>query len=118
LEGGRRVRETKEHNCWFEKSFVGDECGLPFVSFLDLYVVVSPSDVHLRKILCLLEFIKKVWNPGKGVSISDCSFVEFSIVLTWAKRSIFLCDKEKWRCLRGFGVMNVSFLEVFSEEFV
>jgi hypothetical protein len=118
LEGGRRVCETKEHDHWFEKSFVGNECGFPFISFLDSYIVVSPSDVHLCKILHLLEFIEKVWNPGEGVSVSDRPFVEFAIVLTRAKGSIFLCNKEEWRRLRGFGIPNVSFLEVFSEELV
>jgi hypothetical protein len=105
LEGGWGVRETKEHDCWFEKSFVGDECGLPFVSFLDSHIVVSPSDIHLCKILRLLEFIEEVWNPGEGVSVSDRSFVEFAIILTWSKGSICYASKDSsWCCEEGLSI--------------
>src|SRR5260221_9192415 len=45
LEGGRGVRQTKEHDCWFEKTIACFESSLPFVPFFDADIIVSPSDV-------------------------------------------------------------------------
>jgi hypothetical protein len=47
LEGGWGVGEAEEHHPWFEEAFVGDECRLPLVLFLDADVVVSPLYVEL-----------------------------------------------------------------------
>ncbi len=47
LEGGRGVGQSKEHYPWFEQPLWGFECSLPFVSFLDSDVIVSPLYVKL-----------------------------------------------------------------------
>ena len=49
LECGGGVCESEEHDSWFEQSLVSDEGCLPFVSFLNADVVVSPPDVELRE---------------------------------------------------------------------
>jgi hypothetical protein len=46
LEGCGGVGESKEHDRGFEQAFVSDKGGLPFVSFFDLDIVVSPTDVE------------------------------------------------------------------------
>ena len=42
LEGGWAVGEAKEHDKGFEEALIHSEGGLPLVSLLDLYIVVSP----------------------------------------------------------------------------
>jgi len=49
LESGRGVAQSKEHDCGFEESLVGDEGGLPLVPFLDVNIVISWSDIHFGK---------------------------------------------------------------------
>ena len=49
LEGGWRVGESEEHNCWFEESFGCKEGGFPFISWLAAYIVVSPLNIKLCK---------------------------------------------------------------------
>jgi hypothetical protein len=49
LEGGWGVGETEKHDSGFEEAFVGNECHLPLVLFLDADIVVPPSYVELRE---------------------------------------------------------------------
>src|SRR5258708_5031778 len=42
LEGGGGVHESKEHDCWFKKSFWHKEGCFPFVSRFYAYIVISP----------------------------------------------------------------------------
>ena len=53
LEGGWAVGEAKEHDQGFEEAPIHSEGGFPLVSFLDSYVVVSPTYIELRKVLGL-----------------------------------------------------------------
>jgi len=46
LEGGGGVSQSKEHYPWFKQPFWGFERGLPFIAFLDLDIIVSPSYVE------------------------------------------------------------------------
>ena len=48
------VAKTEEHNRWFKKSAVSDECGLPLVSIFDSNIVVPPSHVELGEEFCFL----------------------------------------------------------------
>ena len=47
LESSGGVSESKEHNCGFEQSLVGNEGCLPLVTILDSHIVVSPTNVEL-----------------------------------------------------------------------
>ena len=47
LKCSRRVRKSKKHNSRFVKSLVCAECSLPFVTFLDANIVVTPTNIHL-----------------------------------------------------------------------
>ncbi|PFH44944.1 hypothetical protein AMATHDRAFT_164589, partial [Amanita thiersii Skay4041] len=42
LEHGWRVKHDKR----FEETPVSSKCGLPFISFLDPYIVITPADIH------------------------------------------------------------------------
>jgi len=49
LKGRWGVGQTKEHDSGFEESIACFEGGLPFVTFFDTDVVISPADVELGK---------------------------------------------------------------------
>jgi hypothetical protein len=49
LECGRGVSEAEKHHCGFKEPFWSEEGGLPFISWLNSNIVVSLTDVKLRK---------------------------------------------------------------------
>ena len=49
LKRGWRITETEEHHRWFPQSVLCFKGCLVFVTFLNSYVVVSPSDVQFVK---------------------------------------------------------------------
>ena len=51
LKHSRGIAESKEHDSGFIGSSVADECGFPFVTFLNPYVVVAPPEVYLHEVL-------------------------------------------------------------------
>src|SRR6266702_6721436 len=40
------IGESEIHDCGFEKTVSGFKCGLLFITFTDLYVIVSPPDIE------------------------------------------------------------------------
>lgn len=46
LEGSGRVGKAKEHNCGFLQAVVCFESHLMFIACLDMYIVVSPSNIQ------------------------------------------------------------------------
>ena len=52
LKCGRAVSQAKEHYQGFKESVIGPECCLPLISFLDVHVVVAPTDVQLVEVAC------------------------------------------------------------------
>ena len=54
LEYGRRATKTKEHDCWFEESFVSNKGCLPLVTIFDADIVVSPMNVKFSKVVSIL----------------------------------------------------------------
>jgi len=45
-EGCGGVGHSEEHDCGFIEPFVGDECGLPFITPFNTNIVVPPADVE------------------------------------------------------------------------
>src|SRR5713101_4317253 len=83
LECHRRIGKTKEHHQRFKHSLVCLEGCFPFVTFLDLNIVVSPLYIELGKDLCILQFINDIRNEGEWVLILDGDGIELSVVLYW-----------------------------------
>ena len=59
--------EAKEHHCWFEQSKWGDEYSLPFVTFLDVDVVIPPLDIEFSETGELSQIIDKVRDKEKQI---------------------------------------------------
>ncbi|PFH46347.1 hypothetical protein AMATHDRAFT_155477, partial [Amanita thiersii Skay4041] len=53
IHHGLELSQPEEHYEWFEESPIGSKCGLPLISFLDPYIIIAPSYIHLREIFCL-----------------------------------------------------------------
>ena len=64
LECRRCIAKTKEHHCGFIKTEGSDEGCLPLIRFLDLNVVVSPSNVELSEINEVFHVINEFGNKG------------------------------------------------------
>ena len=64
LKRSWRVRQPEEHDHRFEESAVGRERGLPFVTFRNPNVVVSPAHIELGEDACAFELIEQLLNEG------------------------------------------------------
>ena len=64
LECWGRSTKPEKHYCWFEQPKRHDECSLPFISFLDLNIVVTPSYIKLGEERELSEVVDEVGDKG------------------------------------------------------
>ncbi|KIJ06958.1 hypothetical protein PAXINDRAFT_91198, partial [Paxillus involutus ATCC 200175] len=83
LECRRGVAKSKEHDIRFEESMGRDKRRFPTITWFDLNVVVSPSDIEFRKDLRSFEFINEIGDEGKGIRVFDSVGVQVSIILAW-----------------------------------
>src|SRR5271168_422093 len=88
------------------------ESGFPLISVFDAYIIISPSDIKFGEVFSPFQLIDEFRNKRKRICVLDSSFIEYSIILTGSQFSIFLVDKEKWRCHGRFRGSDVSFLEI------
>ena len=75
LKGGGRVGQAEEHYPWFKQPFWRFERGLPFISFFDSDIVVSPPHVKLGEEGSSLELLQDCFDQGEGVVVMDRLFV-------------------------------------------
>ncbi len=66
LKGGRRVRESKEHNGGLVQAPVRTEGGLLLVSLLNPDVVVGPTNIQLREVFSPTESVDEFRDEGRG----------------------------------------------------
>jgi hypothetical protein len=57
LESGGRVGEPEEHDVRFEKTLIGDEGHFSFIAFLNLDIMVAPTNIKLSKDLCIPKLV-------------------------------------------------------------
>jgi hypothetical protein len=86
--------------------------------FFDLYVVVSPDNVHFGVVTAFDEGIDHVINVGKGGFVFDCMAVYLPIILDQSLSSIFLGDEEAGRSIWQLGWVNFACLQFFVYKFV
>ena len=113
LEGCGGISESEEHHGRFEEPLMGDEGGLPLVSILDSYIVISPSNIELGEDLSISQFIYEVGDERKGIGVTDGVFVDIAIILAGAESSVLLFDEEEGGGLGGVGRADLSRGEVF-----
>ena len=113
LERGGGVAESEEHDSGFVGSSMTDECCFPFITFLDLHIVVPPPKVYLREVLRSLELVDELQNERERVIVSYSVLIEVPVVLDHLLSSVFLWHKEYRRCLFRLGRMNIPLGELF-----
>ena len=86
---------------------MGDEGCLPLMSILDVDIIVSPLDVELGEVFCILEFIDEAGDEGEGVGVLDGVFIQVVVVLAGMKFPIFFFDEEERGGLGGIGGMDL-----------
>ena len=92
------------------------KCGLPFVSFLNADVVVTPPQIDLREVLRSFELIDELRDERERVVVPNRVFVQILIVLHHPLPSILLWYKEYGGGLFGFGWADIPFGELFVDE--
>ena len=70
------------------------KCGLPFVSFFDSDVVVSPPKVDLREELRSLELVDELRDERERVVVPNRVFVQILIILYHPLPTVLLWYKE------------------------
>ena len=95
LEGHWRVCESEIHDCGFEKTVSGFKCCFLFITFVDAYIVIPPSDVELCVYVCIAEIADEIRDERKGVLISNRECVDLSVVLHGLQFAVLFFDEEK-----------------------
>ena len=94
LECGGGVAESEEHDGGFIGSSVADERCFPFITFLNLYVVVFPPKVYLREVLRSLELVDKLRDEWERVVVPYCVLVQVPVILNHPLPSVLLRHEE------------------------
>ncbi|KAG5334162.1 hypothetical protein C0989_004252 [Termitomyces sp. Mn162] len=81
LEDGQAIGEFKEHDKRFEQSLVGLKGNLPFVSLIDVHVVVAPLDIQFSEVPHILEVIDELRDEGEGVAVLHGHGVKNPVIL-------------------------------------
>ncbi|KAF9798183.1 hypothetical protein IEO21_10778 [Rhodonia placenta] len=97
MEGCGGIGEAEEHYQGFVQPPIRYEGGLPLVTGFDPDVVVSPSDIELRKERGAAKLIYHLGDQRQGVAIFDCDRVQPAVVLDGSKRPFLLFDEEEGR---------------------
>ena len=113
LEGGRTVGHSKEHHEWLEKTVVGMEDRLLFISGLNTYVIETPSDIKFCEVPGSAELGDELGDKRKGVPVLDSYGVQHTIVLDQLEQTIFLFNEEHRGRYGGLGRLDSSGTQVF-----
>src|SRR5882724_11450323 len=100
LEHHWAVSEAEEHDERFEKVMVHPKSCLPLISFLNPYIVVSPSAVQLGEIFRLgfRHAVEDVQDQGQRVGVLYRHRIELLIILDKVEAPILPFDEEDQGC--------------------
>ena len=116
MEGSGTVGHSEEYHERFEEATVGVEGCLPFVSWLDTYVIETLSDIKLCEVLGSAELGDEFGDEGERISVLNGYGVQRMIVLDQPEPAIFLFNEEYQSCYGGFGGLDLSGMQVFLQE--
>ncbi|KAF9801366.1 hypothetical protein IEO21_10133 [Rhodonia placenta] len=95
LEGCGGIGEAEEHYQGFVQSPVCYEGRFPFVTGFDPDVVVSPSDIELRKERSAAELVHHFGDQRQRIAILNRDRVQPAVVLYGSKCSFLLFDEKE-----------------------
>ena len=97
---------------------MGQKCCLPFVTFMDADIVVSPAYIEFGEVFRAFKLMDEVVNNGEGVAIFSCDSVQCPVVLYETKLAILFLDEEDWCTNGGLGRVDTTCHESFFKESV
>ncbi len=118
LEGGRRVSQPEEHDRWFEESFGGEECRLPFIPLFDADIVISPAYVELSEEGTPGEAVNSLGNEWRDIAVLLGPMVDRVVVLNRMELAIFLFDEEEVCSIGAPGFSDGAPFQVFGHKLV
>ena len=68
---------------------MGNEGCLPLMPILDMDIVVSPLDIKLGEVFCILEFIDEVRDERERRGVLDGMLIQVAVILAGMKFPIF-----------------------------
>ncbi len=86
------------------------------VSLSDSDIVVSPTNVELRKVLRSVKLIDEFRDEWKRVTVLDRHLVKLAVVLHRSQRAILFLDEEERGGERRLGGANSDRCQVLVEE--
>jgi hypothetical protein len=89
---------------------VGLKGSLPFISFLDLDLIVNIKKVNFTEDLGTIKPIKKFTNQWNRVVILYCDSIETSIINTEPQGTILLRYKNHYYTCRAHRLPDMTFL--------
>ena len=84
LKCRRGISEAKVHDSWFEKSILHLESCLLFITFLYMYIVVTPSDIELHVDVCIAQVANEVWYEQERVLVTHSDGINLPVILDWS----------------------------------
>ena len=84
LERRWRVCQAKVHDIWLIQSIRRLKCRFVAIFWLDLYIVIAPTDVEGGEEHLALKLFENVGDLGNQIDISNCPLVNFLVVLYWS----------------------------------
>jgi hypothetical protein len=89
-ESGWRIFQTKGHDQPFKKTFLLLEGGLPYICLFYRDLVVAKLQINITEVFGPHDFIKEVVDSGNWIPVSDCDFIQGSVINAESPGSIFL----------------------------
>ena len=74
---------------------MGNEGCLPLMPILDMDIVVSPLDIKLGEVFCILEFIDEVRDERERRGVLDGMLIQVAVILAGMKFPFFFLMKKK-----------------------
>jgi len=69
------ICQLERHDQPLEKAFLIFDGSLPNIGMLNGHLMIARLQINISEVLCTLELVDKVVDPGNGILISDCDFV-------------------------------------------
>ena len=112
LKRGRGVSAALRADQVFKVSFSTPECCLPFMTFLNPYLMISIPQIYFCEYFCRIEAIQHFRDEGKGIPVFHRHRVELPIVDHEAQLPVVPFDKHAWDSGFGAGVSDEAICQV------
>ena len=118
LEGCWEISHPEKHHFGLKQPVVCGKSPFSFITHTNADVVIAPSYVELGKIVTPTKSIYYVVREQQRSSIRNSDSIQVSIILNQLQFPIFFLYEEHWRSQGRLGRFDVTFLQLFIQEFI